>query len=324
MLMKIKRIFITAAIMLILTSVVACKSKTNDSRIDSTDEPVPETPETVEQQPIDDLRYEIEDNFGIKLIYSDNTYPVRPYDYNIIEDEPTLRSGLQMLNEELALYPEGFFKKLRRGNDIPMTIILSGAITGVLSGAAQGGVMTLSDDGSVVILLQIDGNSWITGETNVFLYLTQPFITYALHHEIGHAIDYFLASPFDPNAWYKTMPRGFFYDILERAKLDGEDWENFVSNHDYVFNPNSLDNDSLKDVYLCDIYSKWDLPEHIASNFGYSMLNLLPVALESPHIQEQLAYYFDLIRTRFEDDSWPETTHWERALLSKNKDISAK
>ena len=273
------------------------------------------TPATVISTPAplspEELRHQLEVHYDIIVVFGNNDIYTLLFDYEPLTDKAMIQKGLELLEAQLARYPQGFFTGLRIDKTIPFHFIFSGNINNVFSQDRAGGVCTEAN-GMHIILLFIDEGNWGRDWGGNFLPTGDPFMEYALHHEIGHAVDYIIqrlstGTPFSPDEWNRLLPPKFLYDDMLRLRLD-DPFAN-VSTPDYVFAQ------SPGETYFYDRYSKVNLEENIASLFGYAMCGNRPAqAMKSPHIQAQMRYYFPIIRNRFSDSSWPATTYWEEAL----------
>ena len=229
-----------------------------------------------------------------------------------LNDEAMIHMGLTLLDEQLSRYPAGFFTQLRIEQDKPFHFQLVGFIQHVFSGTVATGVCT-EMDGIHLIGLSVREEFQTRDWGEPFLSTGDPFLEYALHHEIGHGVDYIIqrlttGTPFDPEKWDQLLPPEFRYDDYIRGETDAP--QDYVPNRAFVFRQGGE-----AEAFFCDIYAKSSLEEHIASLFGYAMCAHPAEALKSPWIQEQIQYYFPLIRNTFQREGWPETTYWERTLV---------
>ncbi len=233
--------------------------------------------------------------FGVELQIGEwvELTPVE-YDIEPLEDYRTLEDGLDILEETMARYPDGFFEQLLYGDVRGLKIALTGGLS-----SGQGSGYPVKADGYVT---EAGGYLEMALSLEDVYYLPSVFT-----HETAHLIDrrlaydalYDVTSPFSEEEWNRYNPEGFSYD----GSYDGE---------------RRLEKDQWGEYFLdgyCLTYPTEDRAELMKD-----AMSLEPVwagaksVRTSPLLQEKFRYYCACIRSAFDTRGWPETTAWEEAL----------
>ena len=140
------------------------------------------------------LRNTIQDNYGIKILYGNETsgYRVGGLQTYPEEDEYTIQSTLKSLANLMEVYPYGFFQEIKAGG-IPLTLYL---------------INSYSESG-------------VTGATNAFnnkadisIALKYEFAE-SFNHEVLHYIEKFIKKNGDNfNSWITLNPFNFKYGSI--------------------------------------------------------------------------------------------------------------
>lgn len=255
-------------------------------------------------QPVTDellkqMQTQIKDKYNVQVLFGPETPLVYGIEYDNMTAATEMYERLYLIDNELSRYPEGFFRVWEDINDHnPLQILLVNKITSIQREKKDPGEEYLG----------------VYTGSHVILY-TQKANRETLHHEIGHGIDYILRISdyaqnngvhFDRTEWDSFLPSGFEYGAATGS-----------STPKYVYSAIS----KLNDIYFLDVYSTTAIEEHVATIFACSMLSDLArtpkriQALASPHIQDQMRYYFSLIRETFDDEGWAEIPCWEKSLV---------
>lgn len=160
------------------------------------------------------LAKEISDQYGVRVQTWTDAVAFEPWDYDLVAEHqvPLLRESLQMLDQALSNFPEGFFREAAsQMGDGVLRIGILRAMYGVEdSGALESasGIQFWDDDGNPYICVQAVGSM----EQN-------------LYHELFHIIDSRVLSTCDAyDNWNKLNPKGFEYDYDYIANADRDDY----------------------------------------------------------------------------------------------------
>lgn len=271
--------------------------------VTATPAPTPTQPQQTET-PLVLLEEQLEDKYAVEILYGDDYTPQVPlFSYDPLTDQALIRTSLIMIDEELSKYPKDLLINLRVDENLPTRIILCSSIYEGMDGATPCGGGFTEGDSEFVILLQVTEENW--------QYLNNaPYVSYAFNHEIGHMILYYIerytkGCPFDNTKWLSLNPPDFKYD---------NQLEDF--HPDLMGSALYVDETDPNDVYFCEIYSKAEFSEDIATMFGYAMNELPPEFLSYPRIQSKMSYYFSIVRQALATDAWDSPTYWEKALMN--------
>ncbi|MDR1564983.1 MAG: hypothetical protein LBS74_08510 [Oscillospiraceae bacterium] len=246
----------------------------------------------------DELRSKVEARYSVEVYWNAEVKAPFPGGIPPLEDETLVRKFLILLDQQLALYPEGFFASLKE-KDYGVRFFPAPMVNGLIPDSKVGGTTVPSDDGHINIA--INASLW-TDEwpAPITTYSGCPYIQYAIHHELGHALDWYIinaAIAFDYNKWKRLLPKGYKY--FDDYELELQTKELFLE-HAAPY----LD-EGQKGIWFCDYYAQTNREEHVASLFGYAMCPYQPEEWKSPHVQEQVNYYFSLISKVFKTEGWP-------------------
>ena len=203
-----------------------------------------------------------------------------------VTDYQQINSALDMLDEALSVYPEGFFRQLRYGSSNSIQIQL-------------------------IVDLQADGSGRYGGDYCAF---TQSMRDYHLmvvdieastketyYHEFSHIIDCYLQwdsenrenALFSEETWCSLNPRwfsGYSYDYSTEIYLD--DFTYFVDSYSTI----SPTEDRARVLeYAMSDYGRWTFDE-------------------AAGLRKKLSYYCSCIRDAFDTTGWPESLPWEQYL----------
>ena len=211
------------------------------------------------------------------------------YDVYPLTDPVYLRSALDILEETLSLYPEGFFRQLPYGSIESIRIEVVGGLTakdGVDTHPTSVGGFT-QDMGSYYVMV-VDG------------FLLQP---QTLFHEFSHIIDGKLEwdsfiredALYSEAAWLALQPEGFRY-AMTYTDVPGELLSCMESGYfikDYSLTYPTEDRAVLMESAMSGY--DWDFEPGSGT-------------------RAKLRYYADCIRDCFDTQLWPERTLWEQVL----------
>lgn len=230
----------------------------------------------------------LSDRFGIEIRIADqceteftffSCYPVSYYG--------PVSAGLDLLEDALSVFPEGFFRQLIYGHIDRVQFQLVGglAATNGFGGDMSYAAFTDANGSVCKIVLDIYSLSKNT-----------------VWHELSHAIDRRLAwdatyrdeALFTEEGWSALNPDGFTY-TGEYGSLGTNIQPEWYS-------------------YFIDDYSMINAAEDRARIFEYAVENSGTLFRDAPGLIAKLQYYSDCIRDCFDTALWPEITAWEAPL----------
>lgn len=216
------------------------------------------------------------------------------YKVEAMLDENQINQALDILSEELMIYPEGYFSQLLYGDVREIEIHLAGALTnlsqpeGEVNGFTSYAGFAQTRDGKAVIVLDVR-----EGEA----------MANYLHHELFHLLD-------DKLVFDATIREDAMYSEEEWQKLNPEGFEYAEST--FVL-PDEIYNEEY-DVWFIDLYSRTTAREDRARIMEYAMIGDYNMFISAPHRQAKLAYLNKCIRDAFDTFGWPDKTVWEETL----------
>ena len=230
----------------------------------------------------------LSDHFGIEIRIADqceteftsfSCYPVSDYG--------PVSAGLDLLEDALSVFPEGFFRQLIYGHIDRVQFQLVGglAATNGFGGDMSYAAFTDANGSVCKIVLDIYSLSKNT-----------------VWHELSHAIDRRLAwdatyrdeALFTEEGWSALNPDGFTY-TGEYGSLGTNIQPEWYS-------------------YFIDDYSMINATEDRARIFEYAVEDSGTLFRDAPGLIAKLQYYSDCIRDCFDTALWPEITAWEAPL----------
>lgn len=249
---------------------------------------------TVEQVPegevlpreLYDRAAELSERFGLDIRVADRaSRDYNSYDSGMLTDPELTEQALDILEEALSVYPEGFFTQLRYGNRHIVRIELVDGLSGkdghdVSSGTSA---FTVRLDQYCMIVLN-----------------ARRIRSSAIFHEFSHIIDDRMAfeaklrpeALYSEEGWLALQPEGFRYansyqDIPEEVTR------------------------FYDSGYFARNYSCVSATEDRAVTMEKAMMLEREVFEANPHLLPKLQYYCDCIRDSFDTTGWPETLPWE-------------
>jgi hypothetical protein len=215
------------------------------------------------------------------------------YQYTPVNNIVRIDKALDILEQELARYPEGMLAQLDDSYGSALKIFLSGRILPISD---------IAIDTAIGVQDTFEDDTWLVVD------ITSIEYTQTIHHEILHAVELHMENEgyyFDDDTWNQFNPEGFQYDYnyIENAESD---------NYDYV----TGDIDHSDEISFIDIYSKSMPTEDRARIMEYAMMEAQCQTgyFEYTNIHDKLAYISEQIRKCFDTTGWPEVTEWEKCL----------
>lgn len=251
------------------------------------------TPDSAQLLALNERAKTMSQNYGVDIRIGDelDTCPVLDYEYTKIYNPIRIEQTLNILEKELAKYPDGMLAQIDDDIGDRIQIYLSGKIIGTGDG-------TISDSRGI--------ENTVDGITFVVLNITDiQELDRTLHHEIFHAIEGhmdYAGYYFDYDRWESLNPEGFTYDYDYIQNEENTDW-------DYVMSEET-------GGYFIDIYSKSFPHEDRARIMEYAMTEneYNSGAFSYEGIAKKQAYICEQLRLAFRTDGWPEQTVWEQVL----------
>lgn len=233
---------------------------------------------------------QLSQRFGVEIRIAEQcTLNYSHYDTYPLTDPVFIRSALDIVEQSLAQYPEGFFRQLPYGSIESIRIELVGGLT------TKPDVTTHTD--SAGAFAQNMGSYY--GIVLDGFQISEEI----LFHEFSHIIDSRLEwdsliredALFSENAWLALQPEGFRYAMS------------------YTEIPEELIHFGDSDYFITD-YSLTYPTEDRAVLLASAMENYSWEFESGSGTRAKLQYYADCIRDCFDTDGWPETTTWEQVL----------
>lgn len=209
-------------------------------------------------------------------------------------DEQQIKAALDILGDELLIYPEGYFSQLLHGSVREIEIHLAGALTSLsmpeegVNGFTSYSGFAQTRDGKAVLVLDVH-----EGEN------MRNFV----HHELFHLLD-------DKLAFNATIRENAIYSEEKWTELNPEGFE--YADSTFVL-PDEIYNEEY-DLWFIDLYSRTMAREDRARIMEYAMIGDYNMFIEAPYRQAKLEYLNQCIRDAFDTTGWPEITVWEETL----------
>lgn len=233
----------------------------------------------------------LEDKYGIQIIMGANMKnQFQDYTAEVVEDEEVINNALDVIDEALSMYPDGFLDELKKNWITSINIYLTGTLT------AENSEFNISYASAVT--------SGYAGYQMIALDISDVGLCSTLIHEMSHVIDNKLGAmgvlTSLEEQWAECNPEGFEY-YNNYIEYEG-DFEYTALSDEFVNNPD------FDIVYFCDDYSKTYSTEDRARIMEYFYLwENIPYYYNSQHIQEKLGIYLKFLNENFtsfqKDDS---------------------
>lgn len=239
-----------------------------------TPEPTPDSTPVVD--PLTNYRKQIEDTYGIKVLYGSETngYVVGSLGTTAITDTNVMKSILEQLNTALSMYPNGFFREFSKQN-MSLNVYLiknysAENVTGVTDFAPRRTIISIATD--------------------------FPFDE-SFHHEMLHYIEHYIESAGGGfTAWNSFNPLDFTYGV-----------ENSSYSYSKTGTPGS---------YFVNNYAQTSANEDRASTFEYMTASVKYSCYDSNDypIWKKSNYLSTMIETYFTTVSSSVVDYWERYI----------
>lgn len=246
----------------------------------------------------------MEEKYGVDIFIAEESgkvmaeyaiFPLMSYD--------GIEMSLEYLDEELARYPEGFFKQFVYPEHKGIDIYISGSITTMDEEAdaldVAGGVHNTDNENNVVIAMDCEADPSVIKQT--------------FHHEMSHAIDQRIEHYMTDfgEKWNELNPGDIYmYQYTDYAsQVYDLGLDMYV--YDYLYME-----DRAHESYYLDNYSLTYPTEDRARIFENIMHTdtWYPDYNEMPFIKDKMNFYAQAIRDTFDTTGW-ENVEWERYLI---------
>ena len=233
---------------------------------------------------------QLSDRFGVDIRIAEQcSLDYSHYDSYALTDPTFIRSALDILEESLSKYPEGFFLQLPYGSIESIRIELVGGLK------LKSNVTTYTDDAGAFAQ---DRGSYYGIVLNGFLMSEKT-----LYHEFSHIIDSRLEwdalirtdALYSGEAWLALQPEGFSY-AMSYMHIP-EELQSFVDSGYFVYD-----------------YALTYPTEDRATLMAAAMENCTWDFEPGSGRRAKMQYYADCIRDCFDTTGWPATTLWEQVL----------
>ena len=244
---------------------------------------------TLLEQRLYDRAAELSERFGLDIRIAEQTVrDYKSYTAEVLADQQMTDRALDVLEDALAAYPEGFFRQLPFSDVRTIRIEIVDGLRPVSGADVSASELAFSHQRKGYYLLVLNGSDMREG---------------VIYHEISHVIDKRLAwdaslrteALFSEERWLELQPEGF----------------------DYAGSYQDIP-DSVKEFYdsgyFVQDYACVSPSEDRALTLEKAMLGDRAVFEENPRLLPKLAYYCACIRDSFDDTGWPETVVWEQLL----------
>lgn len=196
-------------------------------------------------------------------------------------DPAAIGTALNILDQELSRYPEGFLKQFQNS-------IGEGGLYFLLSGTVQG---SLDPVGKAAM---------VRNRYELTLDITAPRLAATVHHELWHAIEMKLSTDrFEEPRWHAANPKGFtYYGKYDSGYQQLTRWTYEQSG---------------EQCHFVDAYSRINSREDRARLMEYVMTGDASELLRSAALRAKLELMSEAIREQFNTTGW-QTPLWEQYL----------
>ncbi len=289
-----KRFLLFLLVLLAVAIITGCADTTNtqtpaedpSSSAPSQDQP----PLLTQEQILYKRAATLSERFGLDIqIPKQDALAYTHYDATALTDLTSLLTALDVIEQALVQYPEGFIRQLPYGSIETIRIEL---------------VDTLSvKDGVDIDPSSVTAFAQNMGSYHLIVFTASTISLPTLYHEFSHIIDAHLKwdslnrenALYSEQTWLSLQPEGFFfassYTKIPTYLLSFLNSDFFISEYSLTF--------PTEDRAM--------LMEAAMKNFSWSF------EIGSGR-RKKMQYYADCIRDCFDTTGWPETTLWEQVL----------
>ena len=247
-------------------------------------------PQMVPEQQLYERAEELSARFGVDIRIAEQcALDYSSYDAYAIMDPVFIREALDLLEECLSMYPEGFFRQLTFGTIGTVRFELAGGLT--------------TKDGIDNHPPSVGGFAQNLGSYYLIALDGYTLMKQTVFHEVSHVIDARLKwdsmiredALYSEDAWLALQPEGFHYAMS------------------YTEIPAELLHFTESGYFITD-YSLTYPTEDRATLMEAAMSNFTWNFEAGSGTRRKLQYYADCIRNCFDTEGWPQTTLWEQVL----------
>lgn len=240
-------------------------------------------------QELYDRAAELSRRFGVDLRIADQcqldygTFQSRSFD-----EVQRVEAALDIVEQALSRYPEGYLDQLRYGGIQRVRIELVADLKPDADADVSSTAEAFSRDRTFEYLVVLDGDA--LNETNI-------------HHELSHIADKRVLlnaavredALFSAEAWMELQPEGFAYaDSYTDVSADVKAF--------------------YGSGYFARNYACVSASEDKATMMECAIMGRSDIYNANPHLMPKLEYYCACIRDSFDTAGWPEVTPWEQLL----------
>lgn len=262
--------------------------------------------ELSESDDLKSMEQKIETKYGLDIVFGEDirTEFSDESEKLVVEkytNEENIKKALITFDGIFKIYPKTFFYQLRRSEDSPVKIYLTGAIKSLDYPDASINAFTSDSDSKGESYLVVD----IAGQNGIF----NPV---DIMHEIVHLTDFKLKTLglLKAEEWSALNPEGFSYrDKLENKSVDKY---NFAQAEYCPLKEGT----SPSDVYFICPYSQLNEYEDRATLLTNALVFALygyevePEVYKCPHLQAKMEYWIEQVKKGFDTSYWDKTP-WE-------------
>lgn len=264
------------------------KSAAEDPRIYLTKRRSADAPDTEGLNACIETARTISDRYGVEILLWQDAVAVQPWDYTLTAEYqvPLIQHSLEILDNALSSFPDGFLKKAAYGTSSRALRI---CLVRGISGNSDAGVL------NEALGIQFWDNS-----EDAFIALTQGTqMEQSFYHELFHIIESRVMSKCAAyDNWNDLNPEGFDYDYDYVKNLAREDYD-WVEGETRAF---------------IDLYSMSFPKEDRARIMEYAMMAGNESCFETDAMQQKLRQLCIGIREAFGLEESAETFRWEQYL----------
>lgn len=254
------------------------------------------------------IRMELQEKYGVTIYLRNEAVRFFPdFAVNPLTSEEQINSALEVIENVLNKFPEGFFEQFQYGDITGIELYVCGRLV-------QGNTKGISSPGGFA--LQYDKKQMIVMDARDI-----TAIPNTMAHEIMHAIDAKLDYKISKNQIASTIRDGFEkilpanYNYRYGYMNDqGEEYSEWNNNRYTPTDKNSKNN--LDNIYFIDYYANTYPAEDRSRIFEAIMTcnDTLPEAFQSVHIHQKAEELCKIIRAACDDSS--EEWYWEKMVMS--------
>ena len=247
-------------------------------------------PQSVVEPQLYEKARQLSQRFGVDIRIAEQcSLDYSHYDTYALTTPYFIRSALELLEESLSQYPEGFFYQLRYGSVKNIRIELVGELT------IKDNINTHPPTAAGFVSYQ--------GSYNTIVLDGSFLQSHTIFHELSHIIDRKIEwealdredALYSEEAWLALQPEGFRY-AMSYAKISQEQY------------------DAVEPDYFLTTYCMTFPTEDRAVLMAAAMAQETWRFEVGSGNRAKLQFYADCIRDCFHTDGWPETAPWEQVL----------